>query len=67
MLSRLTAFGDRLRSSLFFVPMLCVVGGILLGEAMLVVDALVTGHPPATDRHGGQRPDGAHDGGRAPR
>ncbi|MGA8987069.1 DUF2254 domain-containing protein [Aeromicrobium sp.] len=43
MLSRITAFGDRLRSSLFFVPMLCVIVGILLGEAMLVVDSLVTG------------------------
>ena len=46
MLSRLTALGDRLRSSLFFVPMLCVVSAIFLGEAMLVVDALVTGIDP---------------------
>ena len=46
MLSRLTALGDRLRSSLFFVPMLCVVGAVILGEAMLVVDALVTGIDP---------------------
>ena len=46
MLSRLTAWGDRLRSSLFFIPMLCVLGGILLGEAMLLVDARVTGIDP---------------------
>ncbi len=46
MLSQLTAWGDRLRSSLFFIPMLCVFGGVLLGEAMLVVDALVTGIDP---------------------
>jgi len=46
MLSRLTAWGDRVRSSLFFIPMLCVMGGILLGQAMLLVDALVTGIDP---------------------
>ena len=46
MLSQLRAWGDRLRSSLFFIPMLCVIGGVLLGEAMLVVDALVTGISP---------------------
>lgn len=46
MLSRLQAFGDRLRSSLFFVPMLCVIGAVLLGQSMLVVDDLVTGIDP---------------------
>ncbi len=46
MLPRLTALGDRLRSSLFFVPMLFVLGGILFGEAMLLVDARVTGIDP---------------------
>ncbi len=46
MLSRLTALSDRLRGSLFFVPMLCVIGGVVLGESMLVVDALVTGIDP---------------------
>ncbi len=46
MLSRVTAFGGRLRSSLFFIPMLCVIGAIILGEAMLVVDALVEGIDP---------------------
>ena len=46
MLSHLRAWGDRLRSSLFFIPMLCVIGGVLLGEAMLEVDALVTGINP---------------------
>ncbi len=46
MLSRLSAYGGRLRSSLFFVPMLCVIGGVLLGEAMLLVDALVSGINP---------------------
>ncbi len=46
MISRLTAFGSQVRSSLFFVPMLCVVGAIVLGEAMLAVDALVTGIDP---------------------
>ncbi|WP_299445065.1 DUF2254 domain-containing protein [uncultured Phycicoccus sp.] len=49
MLSRLTAVSDRLRSSLFFVPMMFVVGGIVLGEAMLLVDSQVTGiHPRLT-------------------
>ncbi len=43
MVSRFTALLDRVRSSLFFVPMLCVVAGVLLGEAMLYVDAQVTG------------------------
>ena len=42
MWSRVGALSDRLRSSLFFVPMLCVLAGIALGEAMLVVDALVS-------------------------
>ena len=46
MLSRLRAQSDRLRSSLFFVPMLCVILGVLVGEAMLVVDELVTGIDP---------------------
>ena len=46
MLSELRAWGDRLRSSLFFIPMLCVIGGVILGEAMLGVDALVTGISP---------------------
>ncbi len=46
MLSRLQAYGDRLRSSLFFVPMLCVLAGIVVGEAMLYVDALVEGIDP---------------------
>ncbi len=46
MLSELRARGDRLRSSLFFIPMLCVTGGVLLGEAMLGVDALGTGISP---------------------
>ncbi len=49
MLSRLRSYSDRVRSSLFFVPMACVVAAILLGEAMLVVDASVTGiHPRLT-------------------
>ncbi len=46
MLSRLRAQSDRLRSSLFFVPMLCVILGALAGEAMLGVDELVTGISP---------------------
>lgn len=45
MLSRLRSYSDRVRSSLFFVPMAFVVAAILLGEAMLVVDASVTGIP----------------------
>ena len=45
-MSRFKSWGDRLRSSLFFIPMLCVIGGVFLGEAMLVVDALVTGISP---------------------
>ena len=43
MLSRLSATGDKLRSSLFFIPMLCVLGGVVLGEAMLGIDDLVAG------------------------
>ncbi len=46
MLSRLAAYAGQVRSSLFFVPMLCVVAGIVLGEAMLLVDAQVTGIDP---------------------
>ena len=46
MWSRLRSWSDRLRSSLFFIPMLCVIGGVLLGEAMLGVDGLVTGISP---------------------
>ncbi len=46
MLSRLRAQSDRLRSSLFFVPMLCVIVGAIVGEAMLWVDELVTGINP---------------------
>ncbi len=46
MLSRAMAFGGRLRASLFFVPMLCVIGGIVLAEAMLLVDAQVPGIDP---------------------
>ncbi len=45
MLVRLKAVRDRLRSSLFFVPMLFVVGGAFLGEVMLVVDDRVAGLP----------------------
>lgn len=49
MLSRLRSYTDRVRSSLFFVPMACVVAAVLLGEAMLLVDAWVTGiHPRLT-------------------
>ena len=43
MVSRVRAWGDRLRSSLFFVPMLCVLLGAILGQVLLGVDALVTG------------------------
>ncbi|GHJ58619.1 hypothetical protein NOK12_11370 [Nocardioides sp. OK12] len=46
MVSRITALGSRVRSSLFFVPMLCVLGGAVLGQAMLAVDAQVTGIDP---------------------
>ncbi len=46
MWSQLGSWGDRLRGSLFFVPMLCVIGGVLLGEAMLGVDSLVTDISP---------------------
>ncbi|WP_300462034.1 DUF2254 family protein, partial [uncultured Nocardioides sp.] len=42
-MSRVRAWGDRLRSSLFFVPMLCVLLGAILGQVLLGVDALVTG------------------------
>ncbi|MGA8847602.1 MAG: DUF2254 domain-containing protein [Nocardioides sp.] len=46
MLSRISALSDRLRSSLFFIPMICVLGGIVLGEAMLLVDDAVTDIDP---------------------
>ena len=45
MLVRIKALQDRLRSSLFFVPMLFVVGGVVLAELMLVVDDRVTSLP----------------------
>ncbi len=45
MLVRLASINDRLRSSLFFVPMLFVVGGGLLGELLLKVDQDVDGIP----------------------
>ena len=43
MISRAIALTDRVRSSLFFVPMMCVLAAIVLGEVMLLVDASVTG------------------------
>ena len=43
MLARARALADRLSSSLFFVPMFCVVAAIVLGEAMLWVDSGVSG------------------------
>lgn len=46
MLTGLAAFAERVRSSLFFVPMICVIGGALLAETMLLVDAGVTGIDP---------------------
>ena len=42
---RLRALQDRLRGSLFFVPLLFVVGALVLGEAMLVLDEHVDGVP----------------------
>lgn len=42
MLVRLSAFSERLRSSLFFVPMVFVVGGIGIGLAGLEIDTRVT-------------------------
>lgn len=45
MLHRLRSYADSVRSSLFFVPMLCVVTAVVLGEAMLVVDASVDDIP----------------------
>jgi uncharacterized membrane protein len=44
-LVRLTKLQDDIRSSLFFVPMLFVIGGVALGEAMLFVDDRVEGLP----------------------
>ncbi|MEO5632740.1 DUF2254 domain-containing protein [Gaiella sp.] len=41
MLAQLISLQDRVRSSLFVVPMLCVAGGVVLGELMLVADARV--------------------------
>ncbi len=46
MFSRVIAFGGRVRSSLFFVPMFCVLTAVVLGEVMLLVDARVTGIDP---------------------
>lgn len=42
MLSRIAGLSGRLRSSLFFIPMVCVFAGIVLGESMLLVDDAVT-------------------------
>lgn len=49
MFARIAAWSDKLRGSLFFVPMMCVVFAIVMGEAMLVVDSQVTEiHPRLT-------------------
>jgi uncharacterized membrane protein len=49
MLHRLRSYADSVRSSLFFVPMVCVVTAVVLGEVMLLVDAWVEGiHPRLT-------------------
>ena len=45
MLVRFKVLQDRLQSSLFFVPMLFVLGGAALGELMLYVDDHVEGLP----------------------
>ena len=45
MLTRLRSYVETVRSSLFFIPMVCVVLAVVLGEAMLVVDASVDGIP----------------------
>ena len=42
---RLRALQERLRGSLFFVPMVFVVGSVILGEAMLVLDDRVDDVP----------------------
>lgn len=42
MLTRLTAMSGRLRSSLFFLPMVCVLLGVVLAEIMLGIDAMVS-------------------------
>jgi uncharacterized membrane protein len=44
-LVRYKVLQDRLQSSLFFVPMLFVLGGAALGELMLVIDDRVEGVP----------------------
>ncbi len=43
--SRILSLRDRVRSSLFFVPMLFVIGAVVLGELLLVVDAQVKDVP----------------------
>ncbi len=45
MLARFQLLRDRLNSSLFFVPMLYVLGGVVLGELALRLDANVDGVP----------------------
>lgn len=45
LLVRLRSLWDRLQSSLFVVPMLFVIGGVVLGELMLVADGRVDGIP----------------------
>jgi uncharacterized membrane protein len=42
---RLSALRDRIRSSLFWVPMLFVVGGAVLGQVALEVDSSIDGIP----------------------
>ncbi len=41
MISRIAGQSGRIRSSLFFIPMVCVIAAAMLGEAMLLVDSLV--------------------------
>ncbi len=45
MFVKLRSAQEKLRSSLFYVPMLFIVGAVLLGEAALVVDARVESIP----------------------
>lgn len=45
MLVRIRSLRDRIRGSLFFVPALFVLGGVVLGEGMLLVDEHASGIP----------------------
>lgn len=44
-MTRLTAYAERVRSSFFYVPMAFVIGGVILGQASIILDASINRGP----------------------